>query len=274
MTVRRLAGAVAVLAVTLGGLLLAAGPAQAQDTESFADPGPVSLAGTANAESPNAGEHVVLGSVELGPGVWTITASVRLFVNDPDPAANDGRGAWKNSQGCGLYAGDTQLGGAGGSSGLWTAADGGGKEVVFATFLVPPDWTDTPIVLPVDSAATVRLECFIDQSHGGATFEQRASFAATDIGIEATSPGLCEVAGLENLLADDEKCEEPEPTPTPTVSPTPSEPAGPGGSGDDPELAVTGIPTGLMVTGAVALGTVGGGLLLAARRRRPTFSAE
>lgn len=166
------------------GVFALSSPAQAQDTESFSDPGPVDLSDSDHATG-NVGSRITVGSLDLGSGAWNITASVRLFVPDPDPSANDGRGQWKNSQGCGLYAGDTQLGGADGSSSLWSStADG--KEVVFTTFLVPPDWVDEPIVLPVDHSATVRLECFIDQSHGGATLEQRDGMVATDISIEAT----------------------------------------------------------------------------------------
>lgn len=176
----------------------------------------------------------------------------------------DLEGAWKNSQGCGLYADGEQVGGAGGSSSLWTAtADG--KEVVFDTFLVPPDWTDLPIVL--EGPVTVELECFIDQSHSGATPDQRAGMAATDILVTAVRT--------------------PEPTPSPTAEPTtqptgeptpePSEtspaPGGQAGGDDKPGLPVTGSPLPILVGGGLALAGAGVGAVWLARRRGIGFTA-
>lgn len=235
--------------------LAASGPAAAQDEVTFTEPGPVDLSGSEHATG-NVGERVTLGTLDLDDGEWTVTASVRLFVPD--------HGDTKNSQGCGLYADGEQVGGAGGSSSLWTAtADG--KEVIFNTFLVPPDWTDVPITL--DGPATVELECFIDQSHSGATPDQRDGMAATDISMTAVRT--------------------PEPTPSPTAEPTtqptgeptpePTEtspaPGGQAGGDDKPGLPVTGSRLPILVGGGLALAAAGAGAVLLARRRGVGFTA-
>lgn len=247
MKIARWGAAGAVVGLAVGALALA-GPAAAQDEETFSDAGPVDLSGSEH-ETGNVGERVTLGTLDLGPGEWTITASVRLFVPDPEPEANDGRGLWKNSQGCGLYLTGEQLGGAGGSSSLWSPIVGG-KEVVLDTFLVPPDWTTDPIV--VDGPATVELECFIDQSHGGAKLEQREGMAASDISITAVRT--------------------PEPSPSPTPEPTTSPAPGEGGEADKEGLPVTGSPLSLLIVGGLVLAAAGGGAVWATRRR-VTFTA-
>lgn len=240
---------------------------QAQDEVTFSELGPVDLSGSDHATG-NVGERVMLGTLDLEDGEWTITASVRLFVPDPDPAANDGRGTWKNSQGCGLYADGEQIGGAGGSSSLWTAtADG--KEVVFDTFLVPPNWEDVPIAL--DGPATVELECFIDQSHSGAQLEQRTGMAATDISITAVRTP----EPTQTPTAEPSPSPTPEPSASATSSPEPSEtPAAGAGGSDKQGLPVTGFtPLPLALGGLGLIGTGGGLIWWLTRRRAPTFTA-
>lgn len=179
---KRITAVLAAVALVIG---FAGRADAAEEVVEFTDPGPVSLAGHAP-DSVNVGEKVEVGAIELEPGEWDVSASVRLFVADPDPDANDGRGEWKNSQGCGLYLDGEQVGGAGGSSSLWTPTDDG-KEVVLDTYLQPPDWEDELTTLSLDEPGGLALVCFIDQSHSGATEEQRASFAATDIRITAVT---------------------------------------------------------------------------------------
>lgn len=181
----------------LGLLLLGTMPAAADDHEaSFVEAGPVDLSGGLNG-----GEHVDLGTLELEEGEWTITASVRLFVGDPE----DGKPAdeQKNSQGCGLYADGEQVGGAGGSSSLWTSTEAG-KDVVFT------EWWDGAEFQPevvLNGPATITLNCFIDASHSGVTEGDRTGMAATDVEIHAVrtvEPEVCEHD--EDLLADDPEC--------------------------------------------------------------------
>lgn len=282
MKITRWGGAGAVLGLAVGALALAA-PAHAQDTETFSDTGPVDLSGSDH-ETGNVGERVTLGMVELDAGEWTVTASVRLFVPDVE-------GTFKNSQGCGLYAAGEQLGGAGGSSGIWTAtADG--KEVVLDTFLVPPDWTDEPIVVAVDEGTmTVRLECFIDQSHGGASLDQREGMAATDIEITAIrtpdpEPEPGDELNCDDFATQEEAQAELDADPSdphgldadadgiaceslPSGEPAPGE----GGEDDDEGLPVTGLSTGMLAAGGALLLAIGGGAYLLARRRRMSFTA-
>lgn len=230
-------------------LALAAGsPAAAQDEVTFTEPGPVDLSGSDHATG-NVGERVTLGTLELDDGEWTVAASVRLFVPDLE-------GAWKNSQGCGLYADGEQVGGAGGSSSLWTAtADG--KEVVLELNPVDPD--ADAIVL--EGPAVLELECFIDQSHGGATPDQRAGMAATDISMTAVrTPDPTPSPTAEPTT---------KPTGEPTPEPTETEPA-PGKGG---ELPQTGSALPVLVglgAGGVALGAAA---LWLARRRGVGFTA-
>lgn len=168
----------------------------------FTDPGPIDLSGSDHPTG-NAGEHVELGSVDVPEGDWLIHASVLLFVPD--------HGTTKNSQGCGIYVDGVQVGGAGGSSSLWEPADGGGKQVILDTFLVPPDWTSSHVI--VTGPATIIIECFIDQSHGGATLDQREGMEARDVSIlaqkivEPTDPTstdqTCEQPGTITLAPDE-----------------------------------------------------------------------
>jgi LPXTG-motif cell wall-anchored protein len=152
-------------------------------------------------------------------------------------------------------------------SGPWTAT-GGGKEVVFDTYLVPPDWTDVPIVL--DGPATVVLECFIDQSHTGAQVEQREGMAATDISIEAVTEiedngdndGDTDTDGdtdadddTDKGSADDNSDDDPTPVPT----------AVPAGTHTLPK---TGPNLALLTMAGVGLLGIGAALAL---RRRPTY---
>jgi hypothetical protein len=139
-----------------------------------------------SAGSPNAGVHEEVGSVNLAPGEWTITAGALLFVADPE-------GVQKNSQGCGLYADGVQIGGAGGSSSGWTlTTDGKTMQLDLITHPWSPDPSyDPTIVLVLDDPATVTLECFIDASHSGVTHADREGMSASDIFIDAvqtTSP--------------------------------------------------------------------------------------
>lgn len=256
----------------LGLLLLGTMPASADDHEaSLVEAGPVDLSGGLNA-----GEHVDLGSVDLAEGEWTITASVRLFVGDPD----DGKPATeqKNSQGCGLYADGEQVGGAGGSSSLWTSADGG-KDVVFT------EWWDGAEFQPqivLDGPTVLSLTCFIDASHSGVTEGDRTGMAATDIAIHAVrtvEPEPCEFD--ETLTAEDEACVEPvdeidEDTKDEPVDETEDETTS-ASTTEDPKPVPTAIPAGaelpktgispLLGTGiGIALLLAGAGLLLARRR--------
>lgn len=277
--------------VALGLLMLGTVSAQADDHEvAFIEAGPVDL--SSYGEIPNAGAHLSIGSLTIGPGEWTIDASVRLFVGDPadgKPAAEQ-----KNSQGCGLWFDGTKLGGAGGSSSLWTPVDGG-KEVTFTEwwngetfhpqFLVEHDYAD---------GAMIELVCFIDASHSGVTEGDRAGMAATDVVINAVrtvEPEVCEWDA--ELLADDELCVEPDPDPDP-------EPGKDGKDGQDgtdgrdgidgqdgqdgadgkdakPATVPTAIPAGgkelpktggpgLLALGGLGLLTAGGGLLALRRK--------
>lgn len=125
----------------------------------------------------NAGDHVEVASLSLGEGQWEIEGQVQLFVPDPD-------GEFKNSQGCGIYADEVQVAGAFGSSGRWTFT-GNGKHVStdHRPFLVPPVWEWIPI--EVTGPADVVMECFIDQSHGGAQPEDREGMAAHFVELRA-----------------------------------------------------------------------------------------
>ncbi|MPZ51883.1 MAG: hypothetical protein GEU79_03980 [Acidimicrobiia bacterium] len=125
----------------------------------------------------NAGDHVEVASLELGEGEWTVTGRVNLFVPDTD-------GSFKNSQGCGIYADGTQIAGAFGSSTIWVST-GRGKFVSteLRPWLVPPTWEYE--VIEVTGPATVSMECFIDQSHSGATPEDREGMAAQFIELRA-----------------------------------------------------------------------------------------
>lgn len=143
------------------------------------EPGPIDLSGSDH-ETGNVGERVTLLTETIGAGDWHVVASATLFVPDPE-------GEFKNSQGCGVYLDGTQVGGAGGSSSLWDfTADG--KEVTLDTYLVPPNWTDVMDV--VTGPGTLTLECFIDQSHSGASHADREGMVATDTVLTTTDASL------------------------------------------------------------------------------------
>jgi hypothetical protein len=136
-------------------------------------------------ETPNAGAHLAVGSIDLPPGNWSVESSATLFVPDV------GRET-KNSQGCGLYSYDGQFAGAGGSSSGWTPVDGGKEKVLN---LITHPWSSDPDYDPAieftvpdefEGGVLVELVCFIDQSHSGATFEDRVGMAAYDVSIVAT----------------------------------------------------------------------------------------
>jgi hypothetical protein len=139
------------------------------------DPGPIDLSGSDHPTG-NVGERVTLLTEDIGEGDWNVEASARLFVPDPT-------GQFKNSQGCGVYLDGTQVGGAGGSSGIWELTEDG-KEVTLDTYLVPPGWTEVMDV--VTGPGTLELECFIDQSHSGAQLADREGMVATDAVLIAT----------------------------------------------------------------------------------------
>lgn len=86
-------------------------------------------------------------------------------------------------------------------------------------------------------------------------------------------PALCEVPGLEDLLASDSDCQDPTPTPTvePSVEPSTEPSTEPVGAANDDvgELPMTGSKMPLLVAAGMAA-LVGGGLLLwfGSQRRR------
>jgi hypothetical protein len=159
--------------------------AKAGDTVSY-DSGDTEFDLSSAGETPNAGAHLSLGEgILLTPGTWTIDAAATLFVPEV------GRET-KNSQGCGLWAGGYgQIGGAGGSSSGWTEIEGGKEKTLN---LITHPWSSDPEYDPVitftvpaeDEVAWIELVCFIDQSHSGATFEDRIGMAAYDVSIVAT----------------------------------------------------------------------------------------
>jgi hypothetical protein len=202
-TMRRLT--IVLTAVVALGLTGAPAGADHIDPVSFTNPGPIDLSASKPDAHPNVGEPVTVGSIDLEPGGWAISAHVRLFVPDPEDE-------FKNSQGCDLFLNGEKIAGAqgGGTSSGWVLVEGG-KEKVFTTFIGPPgDWSQVIDTVHVTVPSTLDLVCMIDQSHSGATPEDREGMVATDVEITAVST-------------------EPEPLPGPEGPEGPTGPEGPPG---------------------------------------------
>lgn len=116
-----------------------------------------------------------------------------------------------------------------------------------------------------------------DTSNGGV----EGTVRFTDLTVAGTlvlfvgPPDLCEVPGLEDLLASDRDCRQPDPAPSPTAEPTTGPSTEPIGAANDDggQLPMTGVSTGLLVGGAVAVLALGGLVVWLARRRRISFTA-
>lgn len=263
MTVRRLAGAVA-LALAGAGLLLGGSPAQAQDEHFPAAGWEVRQIGIGDLVWSPAAASTILDAttVELTKPDGTTGTSIETTDLGLDVAAGtEVSVSYELEGGATVDAGAIRL--------FWYDHPDGDTLLEAPTAFVAADGSGT-LSLTIGADATIgTLGLTYDASNisaGTVRFSNLTVGYTTVLFLEPVPP--CEWDA--ELAADDDKCVEPEPTPT--ASPTTEPAAGQGGSDDESGLPVTGVQTGLLAAGGVAAAGLGTGLLLALRRRRITFT--